>query len=321
MNLTNIDRELQSEFALKKLQAEKIANESLSKARSNSNFVNLEILEREATFELGKAKFNNEDKSKISEYENTLSQIHEYKQKLLKEMGLTFDDLTPKYACEKCGDSGIYLGNTCDCYKKRRTEEIIKNLNLDEKQVCSFDEINESLFEKNDFENFMKLKNLLEKWCNNYPNITKRTIVLSGQTGVGKTYLAKCMTKNLIQKDIVVCFVTAFEMNNMMLKYHTTFDSEKYSHILPLVESDVLIIDDLGSEPLINNVTINYLFNILSEREESKKSTIITTNLSTADIVERYKDRIRSRLFNKQTGKIIYLQGSDLRLKKYQISI
>ena len=111
----------------------------------------------------------------------------------------------------------------------------------------------------------------------------------------------------------MVCFVTAFQMNEMMLKYHTTFDSTKSQNLTPLLESDVLIIDDLGSEPIINNVTLNYLFNVLLEREERHKSTIITTNLSSEDVLNRYNERVYSRLFGKQNGAVFNLQGSDLR--------
>lgn len=315
MNLVELDKKLQSEFALKKSFAENKANENLTKARSNSNFVELEILERETTFELGKAKFDNINQKSINELEKTLDEIKKYKTKVLETIGLTVDDLKPKYDCKKCHDSGIFEGKSCECYTKRRNAEIIKDYENNTNDA-SFENINTSLFEEKELEEFLKLKTILEKWCDNFPNITKKTIVLSGQTGVGKTYLSKCMSKRLIERNFTICYISAFEMNNLMLRFHTTFDDQKYKNIIPLLESDVLFIDDLGSEPIINNVTINYLFNILSEREEKQKSTIITTNLSMADIRIRYTDRICSRLLNKKTGSIFGIQGSDLRTKK-----
>ena len=315
MNLIELDKKLQSEFALKKSHADNIANENLQKARQNSNFVELEILERETTFELGKAEFKKRPKKEINDLKNTLIKIQEYKSTILKSLGLSLEDLKPKYSCQKCKDTGVFDGKSCECYTKRRNEEIIKDYELNTNDA-SFENIDTNLFEKDELENFLKLKNLLEKWCNNFPNITKKTIVLSGQTGVGKTYLAKCMSKRLIEQNFTICYISAFEMNNLMLKFHTTFDTQKYQNLIPLLESDVLFIDDLGSEPIINNVTINYLFNVLSEREERQKSTVITTNLSIEDINARYKDRICSRLSNKKTGKIFNIQGSDLRKKK-----
>lgn len=316
MNLIELDKKIQSELALKKSLAENIANENLRKARSNKAFAELEILERETTFELGKEKFKNSSQVNIDELTKTLSKIQEYKLEILKSMNLSLEDLNPRYDCKKCKNTGIFMGNTCDCFKKRRNEEIIKEYQLTENDQFSFENINEKLFNENDLKEFLKLKNLLEKWCDKFPIVKKRTIVLSGQTGVGKTFLAKCMAKNLIEKNISVCYVSAFEMNNMMLKFHTTFDNQKYQNLIPLIESDVLVIDDLGSEPIIKNVTINYLFNVLSEREEKQKSTIITTNLSIDSIKNRYEDRICSRLLDKKIGTIFNIQGSDLRTKK-----
>lgn len=315
MNLVELDKKLQSEFALKKSFAENTANNNLQKARSNSHFVELEILERETTFELGKAKFNNASQKQIDELNKTLVEINKYKTSILNTMGLTNEDLKPKYTCEKCHDTGVFDGKSCECYTKRRNEEIIKDyeVNTDD---ASFENINKELFNEKDFEDFLKLAKILEKWCNKFPDIKKRTIVLSGKTGVGKTYLAKCMSKRLIERNQTICYVTSFEMNNLMLKFHTTFDNQKYKNLIPLLEADILFIDDLGSEPLINNVTINYLFNVLSEREEKQKSTVITTNLSMEDMLARYKDRICSRLSNKKTGTIFNLEGLDLRTKK-----
>ena len=37
---------------------------------------------------------------------------------LLSKIGLTEADLTPKFSCEKCSDTGFLLsGKACDCYK------------------------------------------------------------------------------------------------------------------------------------------------------------------------------------------------------------
>ena len=162
----------------------------------------------------------------------------------------------------------------------------------------------------------MELKTIFTKWSDKFPENKAKTILITGATGVGKTFLSQCIAKQIIDKGYLVSFVTAFGMNNILLKYHTTFNSEKNSYLDMLFDPDVLIIDDLGSEPILRNITIEYLYLILSERVRKNKSTIITTNLDLNDILARYGERVFSRIVNKQSSLITKIQGDDLRLIK-----
>jgi len=76
---------------------------------------------------------------------------------------------------------------------------------------------------------------------------------------------------------------------------------------------DLLCIDDLGTENILKNVTVEYLYLILSERLNKGKPIIITTNLSLEQIEKVYDDRILSRLTHKLTGLLINFEGEDLR--------
>jgi DNA replication protein DnaC len=107
--------------------------------------------------------------------------------------------------------------------------------------------------------------------------------------------------------------VTAFGFNNCVLKYHTTFDEQKLTHMEPLLDADLLVIDDLGTESILKNVTHEYLYVVLNERMNSKKLTVVTSNLSREGIRERYGERIYSRLFDKNLGYADILGGTDLR--------
>ena len=318
MNLTEIDRNLQSEFALKKTKYEGIAEQNLNKALSVPAFKKLHTLEKETSFSLGiELAKDPQNSQNILELNNTLKEIDILKNAILSKIGLKSADLSPKYECLKCKDTGLIQGKFCKCYEKRRNQELIKEYGFDDKNLYSFSDINKELFLNETYlAQYLKLKDNLEKWCELYPEIKKLNIVLAGKTGVGKTFIIKCMAQKLIEKNFSVCFVTAFELNNMLLKYHTTFDGSKDQNLMPLLESEFLFIDDLGTEPLINNVTVNYLYTVLSEREANKKPTIITTNLSKEDMLNRYNERILSRLQNKQLSLYWEIVGNDLRLKK-----
>lgn len=318
MHLSEIDKNLQSEFALKKTKAEGIAYQNFKKALSIPAFKKLDDLEKETSFSLGiELSKDTQNEKIISELNNTLKEIKNLKNVVLTKNNLNLNNLKPFYECSLCNDSGLFKGKFCKCFEKRRNEELIKQYGFDDKNLYSFDDINKDLFLNETYlAQYLKLKDNLEKWCELYPEIKKLNIILAGKTGVGKTFIIKCMAKKLIEKSYSVCFVTAFELNNMLLKYHTTFDNNKNENLIPLIESEFLFIDDLGTEPLINNVTVNYLYTVLSEREAHKKPTIITTNLSKEDMLFRYKERILSRLQNKQLSLYFEILGNDLRLKK-----
>ena len=71
---------------------------------------------------------------------------------------------------------------------------------------------------------------------------------------------------------------------------------------------------DLGTEPMMRNITVEYLFLLLNERMEAGLSTMVTTNLTPAQIQERYGERVCSRLFDRLSALTIKLEGKDLRL-------
>ena len=124
------------------------------------------------------------------------------------------------------------------------------------------------------------------------------------------------MANKFLADDRSVCFVSAFDLNESFLKYHTSFDKTKYLWIEPFIESDILFIDDLGTEPLLNNVTRNYLYLVLSERERFLRPVVITTNLLPSDLMSRYDERIFSRLGNNKYSYMWFIDGDDLRISK-----
>ena len=74
------------------------------------------------------------------------------------------------------------------------------------------------------------------------------------------------------------------------------------------------MIDDLGTEPMLKNVTVEYLLLVIEERQTKGRATLVTTNLDTDGILLRYGERIYSRLSHKQRSKIIEMNGKDLRI-------
>ena len=83
-----------------------------------------------------------------------------------------------------------------------------------------------------------------------------------------------------------------------------------------LRDSDLLIIDDLGTE-YHKSTAPSVLFSLLNQRHLCKKSTIISTNLSLEDLLNRYSDRVFSRITNQYS--ICKFTGPDIRTLKKRL--
>ncbi|MDR0384265.1 MAG: ATP-binding protein [Christensenellaceae bacterium] len=140
----------------------------------------------------------------------------------------------------------------------------------------------------------------LDSYCEKFPNTKKINLVFIGATGTGKTFVAKKIAQNLHIRGFKVGFYSAYSI----IKKVRFEDLENY---------DLLIIDDLGTEPDQKN-TMEYLYAVIAERYESDRSFIITSNLSTEQILETYGQRIFGRIFDKNKTAVITFEGDDKRI-------
>ena len=83
-----------------------------------------------------------------------------------------------------------------------------------------------------------------------------------------------------------------------------------------LMDTDVLMIDDMGVEPLMENITIVQWFNLINERQLRGKGTVISTNLNVEELRRRYTERITSRLLDGKQCMILQFLGDDVRRNK-----
>ena len=314
MDFRQIDKILQREFTMKKLNAEERASRNFAWVNSIPAYVKLTKVEKELALEISKQKVAGKD---TKELQKIIAEARDKKKKILAKMNLKESDLVPQYECKQCADTGVYNGYVCSCYRKKRNEELVKAFGIEVSKQKTFKNFNTKVC-KNEAQakELVSLKEKLEKWVQDYPDVKKSKILLTGKTGLGKTYITECLANAFLEKGNSVCFVSAFEMTNCFLKYHSPFEKDKYSWIAPFIESDILIIDDLGTEPKFKNVTLEYLHLVISEREKYSRPIVVTTNLESGNILDVYGERIYSRLVNKQTSFTYKMQGDDLRVSK-----
>lgn len=315
MNKQQIINDLNILYSNKRTNAQTLAYNNLLKARQNNEYAKLEKQIKEIKFALGKAQAF-EDLTAAKNLKQQLVSATVKEEQLLLKMGLSKQDLSPKYTCKNCHDTGRRAGKICDCYKKELYAMLLKHSGA-KTNLSSFNQFNENIITNAEQkQQLLKMRNKFMDWVNDYPNVKSHSFLFCGKTGVGKTFMTECIAEAMINKGHLVSFISAFGMNNNFLKYHTTFDDSKQSYYDMLVEPELLVIDDLGTEPILKNVTINYLCALLNDRFNAQKATIITTNLTLDQLLERYDNRIFSRIVNKADSELFNLVGDDLRLKK-----
>lgn len=224
-----------------------------------------------------------------------------------KKIGIINDE--PDYFCKKCSDTGVFDGKICECFEKARVDAVLDEYpflrGLPEKlRDINFD------FYGDEKENYAKrvkfLNNCFLKGDLNFCTLT-------GAPGSGKTYISYVAIKEALLSGKSVKVINAVRLNKEFLEYHCASIEAKNALWEEIAGYDYLLIDDLGVESALKNVTAQYLYELLAERMEKK--TLINGNLSVKNIEEKYGQRIFSRLSDKTKSAVIEFSGGDYRLR------
>ena len=298
---TIIDEIMNNITALRNSAIVKSTEHIASRQSTDKEFDKLYQAYKLSTLESALARFNEKNIYKFQSIETKkLDDLNNY----LAKTNESLADFEPKFKCAKCQDTGRIGNEYCDCFKARLNERLTKIDGVNAEHTFANSRHPAEL--KASYDKVMK-------WCTNYPNTTVRNINLLGYTGTGKTYLLECIANELAKKGFSVQYTTAFNLNNQCRNYHMG----KASEIQNYIDADILLIDDLGSEPVLKNVTVEYLYTILNERLVKNRATCISSNLdSPTKILDRYGERIYSRLANKLLSLNILFTGKDNRTQK-----
>ncbi len=240
---------------------------------------------------------------------------------LLRQNGFPDNYLDPVYQCPICQDTG-YIGEPireqCECFRSAFFSRLYQRIGLGESAAQSFENFDLSIFsdEKLPDKSFSQrdimrmFRQQCQGWAEQYPDVPRKTIVMMGQSGLGKTYLMHAMAKVLLQRGQNVLMLSAYRFLETARKAYFSGDTKDLEL---LMDADVLMVDDLGAEPLMENITITQWFNLFNERQLRAKATIVSTNLTERELRNRYTERIASRLLSTGECMILQFRGDDVR--------
>lgn len=246
------------------------------------------------------------------------------KKELLVKNGYPEDELSERYQCSLCRDTGFVDTKPCQCYKKRLIEKAYEQSNLSLALAHqSFDTFDLSVYsDEVDEEYGVSPKKHTERIlaiCRDFVKTfdeSNKNLLFWGDPGLGKTFLSTCIAKELIATNHSVIYETAYKTFSMLeeLKFKKTDNEDKLRFkVDKLYSCDLLILDDLGSE-FSTQYTTAALFDIINSRLISGKKTVINTNLSISELEKKYGERIVSRLYGHYN--VLKFIGADIRIDK-----
>lgn len=219
--------------------------------------------------------------------------------------------VSDKCAVRKCDGSGLIvvanegetIGYPCPCRERKKQLRKLDTakipLDLQDATVNSFEY--EVYDETENVQKAKIAKHFAIKFVENYSDFSEegKGIYLSGEIkGSGKTRLSVSIVNALIKEyNVSALYITSVNMlNEIKNTFNESSNSNSYDLLKYFGEVEVLLIDDLGVEK-VSDWSEEIFTQILDTRMNSKKITIITSNIGIANLDSKYKNgRIGSRI-------------------------
>ncbi len=252
-----------------------------------------------------------------------LESLHNALRARLRACGLPEAYLQPVYRCPLCRDTG-YVGEPvrerCACFTQRMQALVSARTGDGLNGRETFAAYDDSVFSDEPLSadtpetqrSYMqRLRQRCESYAELFPNNPRRNLLMVGMSGLGKTFLLNCIGNRVRERGHTVVKLTAYQLTERMRASIFEHDVEPFRTLLTV---PLLLLDDLGVEPLLSNITIEQLFTLINERDLDGLHTVVSTNLMPEELQERYTERICSRLFDKRAAAMLRFVGKDVRL-------
>ena len=242
--------------------------------------------------------------------------------------------------CSICGGSGWRMieipgkasrATRCDCFFAGRAERLVKLAGIPPRyKACTLDNFQATI------SSVGRALIAARHFVESYP-LEKDGLLLVGQTGRGKTHLAVAIIQELVRKKGIRCLFCDYRelLKEIQSSYRPGADVTELVILNPVLEAEVLVLDDLGAvkpSPWVWD-TVSYLINY---RYNEAKTTIVTTNFPDSPAAasinpensfsqtertkaaarketlgDRITDKMRSRLHD--MCRLVELHGEDFR--------
>lgn len=235
-----------------------------------------------------------------------------------KTFGTDYLDETP--VCPHCGGVGYIGTRMCSCLQELCRQEQEKELSLLSCGTCRFEDFRLDYYPDRPLPGSrVSIRKIMEKTlsdCRSYAQNFgqhQQNLLFSGDTGLGKTFLSACIACQVSRMGYSVAYESAVHLFENMEKAKFSSDEQALAEVRRYTDSDLLIIDDLGTE-LAGQFVTTALYTLINDRLLGGKATVISTNLTAEEMERRYSPQILSRL--RGSYRRVAFVGDDIRILK-----
>lgn len=235
------------------------------------------------------------------------------RERLLLSLGLPGNYLEPIFTCPICKDTGA-VNETgtklCACALKKMQEQQRAGSRVNDRET--FRNFDDSLYQNEEQKKqAIGMLRFSERYVAALPAPEKPNLLILGQSGLGKSFFGNAIASGAIEKGLMTVKATAYQC------IQTVLDGidRREETIAPYLAAQLLVLDDLGTEPMVPNVTIETFFRLLNERSAAALPTVLISNLNREELFERYGERVASRMLDGALTAVVLLRGDNLRTR------
>lgn len=202
---------------------------------------------------------------------------------------------------------GTFLEKEQALRQEWKIKRLLAHSGIRTSQIRTFDQIDWGFNSKLPKEDILTFKN--SPWITEGANL-----LLIGDTGLGKSHIAKALCYEAILAGHAALFITAFDLISKIKRApHLTARIDYYGTMIK-----VLCLDELGYT-CHSKEDGNLIFQIISKRSE-RHPTLITTNLAPKQWGSLFSGPAASAILDRLSynGKFITMEGKSYRLRSKQ---
>lgn len=232
-------------------------------------------------------------------------------------------DLEMQYDCPDCRDTGFIGSTPCHCFRQAAIELLYERSTIRSRlELENFDTLTMDYYDRTAAEGkrsqYDYMAGRIAFFRQYAADFDRRggSLLFYGPTGTGKTFFSNCIARELIESCHSVVYFSAIDLFDLFSRNTFSYNEEESEELDRFItESDLLIIDDLGTEH-VTSFTVSRLFYCVNERLNAGRSTLISTNMNPGALRDIYTERVASRILS--SFEPVAFSGRDIRiLKKY----